>query len=102
MAEQIKVEHLSNKGKQEPFDLKNDDGKVIKKYTFQFPGVRKTRELIDRSKNVAGALVLKDYHEELMKHVIIEPKTDWDYWDENEGYNRVMDAADTFLGDLLH
>jgi hypothetical protein len=98
----VKVEHLSKKGKQEKFELKDDDGKVIGTYTFQFPGIRKAQDLIDSAKNVAGVVVTKDYNEALMKHVIVEPITNWDYWDENEGYNRVMAAADRFLGELLH
>lgn len=101
MAEQVKVEHLSKKGKQETFELKNDDGKVIGKYTFQFPGVRRTQELIDEAKNVAGIVEDKKYNEALMKHVIVEPKVSWDYWDDHEGYRRVLEAADRFLGKLL-
>jgi hypothetical protein len=98
----VKVEHLSKKGKQEKFELKDEDGNVIKEYTLQFPGIRKTEELFDEARNAVGILEQKKYNELLMKHVIVEPKTDWDYWDENEGYRRVMDAADTFLGELLH
>ncbi|MFT8928530.1 MAG: hypothetical protein ABF969_04255 [Sporolactobacillus sp.] len=102
MTEQnVKVEHFSKKGKHETFELKDEDGKLIQKFVFQFPGVRKTQELIDGAKNVAGAVVTKDYHEALMKHVIVEPKVSWEYFDEHEGYRRVMDAADSFLGDLL-
>lgn len=98
----VKVEHLSKKGKQEKFELKDDNGKVIETYTLQFPGVKKTQELFDGSKNARGNIVTKIYHEELMKHVVVAPKVDWDYWDEHEGYGRVMDAADTFLGDMLY
>jgi hypothetical protein len=96
-----KVVKLSKNGKRETFELKDKGGKIIEKYTFQFPGILKTQELIDGSTNGYGTTVTKDYNEALMKHVIIEPKTDWDYWDENEGYRRVMEEADRFLGKLL-
>lgn len=96
-----KVVKINKKGKQETFELKDEDGKLIKKYVFQFPGILKTQELIDGATNGVGITVTKDYNEALMKHVIVEPKTDWNYWDENEGYRRVIDAADRFLGKML-
>jgi hypothetical protein len=96
-----KVVKMSKDGKRETFELKDKGGKIIETYTFQFPGVLKTQELVDESTNGYGATVTKDYNEALMKHVIIEPKTNWPYWDEHEGYRRVMEAADRFLGKLL-
>ncbi|MFX3616222.1 MAG: hypothetical protein ACE3JK_01660 [Sporolactobacillus sp.] len=96
-----KVVKINKKGKKETFELKDEEGKTIDKYLFQFPGVLKAQEIIDSSKTVAGAFVEKKYNELLMKHVIVEPKTDWDYWDTHDGYRRVLDAADTFLGEVL-
>jgi len=70
------------------------------KYTFQFPGTRKTQEILDLAKS-PGFFSDKIYNEQLMEHVIVAPKTDFDYWDEHKGYREVMAAADRFLGELL-
>lgn len=70
-------------------------------YTFQFPGVKNTLEILDRSRNAFGNVVDSKYYEELMDNVIVEPKTDWDYWDEHNGIREVMNLADNFLGRQL-
>ena len=70
-------------------------------YTFQFPGVKATIELLDRCKNRFGNVVDSAYFEEIMENVIIEPKTDWDYWDTHDGLREVMELADNFLGRQL-
>lgn len=71
------------------------------KYKFQFPGVRKAQQIIDDSRNGYGLVVTGSYYEELWENVIMEPKVDWDYWEEHEGYQEVMSACDRFLGSLL-
>lgn len=98
----VNIEHLSKKGKKETYELKDENGKAVQKYLFQFPGILKTQELIDGSTNGVGVTITKDYNESLMKHVIVDPKTDWNYWDNHAGYRRVMEAADRFLGKMLH
>lgn len=70
-------------------------------YTFQFPGTRRTQEILDESKNIAGVVVDAKYNELLMAEVIVSPQTDWDYWDKTKGYREVMQAADIFLGNQL-
>lgn len=70
------------------------------KYVFQFPGTKRAQEILDISKqgvSFSDAI----YNELLMKEVIASPQTDWDYWDEHNGYKDVLDAADRFLGGLL-
>jgi hypothetical protein len=57
-------------------------------YKFQFPGIRKAQQILD--------------NHQLMEIVIIEPKTNWNYWDENAGYREVMALADNFLGRLFN
>ncbi|EJW20023.1 hypothetical protein M5X00_14695 [Paenibacillus alvei] len=67
-------------------------------YTFQHPGVRESVRLRDRSKNKAGQLVEEKYYNELMTHVIVQPKVSWDYFDEHpEAFDDVMLAAVEFL-----
>ncbi|CRH18102.1 conserved hypothetical protein [Carnobacterium maltaromaticum] len=49
-----------------------------------------------------GVISDEAYNHQLMEIVIIEPKTNWDYWDENAGYREVMALADNFLGRLFN
>lgn len=70
-------------------------------YTLQFPGVRATQRMLDRSKQPGGVFNDEAYHTQIMEQVIVEPKVSWDYWDEHEGYRELMADADNFLGRLL-
>lgn len=70
-------------------------------YVFQFPGTLAVQKIIDNSKNAFGNVVESTYNGLLMEQVIVSPQIDWDYWDENDGYQEVMNAADRFLGGLL-
>lgn len=70
-------------------------------YVFQFPGTLAVQKIIDNSKNAFGNVVESTYNTLLMEQVIVSPQTNWDYWDENDGYQEVMNAADRFLGGLL-
>lgn len=69
-------------------------------YTFQFPGTRRTQQILDRAR-MTGVHSDEVFNELLMKEVIVNPKTDWDYWDAHKGYSEVMAAADRFLGKNL-
>lgn len=71
-------------------------------YKFQFPGIRKAQQILDGSKMLNGVISDEAYNHQLMETVIVEPKTNWDYWDENAGYREVMALADNFLGRLLN
>jgi hypothetical protein len=66
-------------------------------YTLQHPGVRAGVQIRGRSKDATGHLDEEKYYTELMKHVIVQPKVDWDYWEENEGFLEVMKEASSFL-----
>jgi hypothetical protein len=70
-------------------------------YTLQFPGVKATIELLDRSKNRFGNVIDSPYYQEIMDNVIVNPRTDWDYWDTHDGLREVMALADNFLGRQL-
>lgn len=87
---------LNKYGKQEKHEV---DGV---EYLFQFPGVRKAQQILDNSKAPGGIFVDEAYNTQLMEHVIVQPKVNWDYWDEHEGYREVMALADNFLGRLLN
>lgn len=66
-------------------------------YTFQHPGIREAVKMRDRNKDATGQLSEEKYYTDLMKLVIIEPKVNWDYWNEHDGFNEVMTEASTFL-----
>lgn len=97
----------TEKNENKVVEIQNKFGKQDKltaggvEYTFQFPGTRKSQEILDMAKGPAGKFNDTVYNEQLMEHVIVAPKTNWDYWDEHDGYREVMDAADRFLGSLL-
>lgn len=92
---QVQKEQVTKFGKKEKHKVAGVE------YTFQFPGVKATIELLDRCKNRFGNVVDSAYFEEIMENVIIEPKTDWDYWDTHDGLREVMALADNFLGRQL-
>lgn len=88
-------------GTTEDYTVKDAEGNETT-YTFFFPGIAKAEELIDNARMGNGAISTRAYNQQVMAQVIVEPKTDWDYWEEHEGYSEVMDAADSFLGKILH
>lgn len=87
--------------KQSKFGLQEKHTVAGIEYMFQFPGVKSTIELLDRSKNAFGNVVDSTYYEEIMENVIVIPKVDWDYWDTHDGLREVMAKADNFLGRQL-
>ena len=91
---------LKRMGKTETITVDDYDGP--KDYTLFFPGLKKAHNLVDFARMGNGVIDNTTYNEGLMKTVIVEPKTDWDYWDEHDGYGKVMDEADRFLGEWLH
>ncbi|ARW50296.1 MULTISPECIES: hypothetical protein [Levilactobacillus] len=95
-AERVPLKRI---GKTETITVEDFDGP--KDYTFFFPGLKKAHNLVDFARMGNGVIDNTTYNEGLMKTVIVEPKTDWDYWDEHDGYGKVMDEADRFLGEWL-
>jgi hypothetical protein len=70
------------------------------KYILQHPGTRFAVKMRDMAKDHNGQLIEEKYYEELMKHVIFTEdgqKTNWDYWDEHEGFAEVIKEAVLFL-----
>jgi hypothetical protein len=96
-AHKREILRMANKsGSQKEFKHTNEKGEEVT-YTFQYPGLREAVKIRDRSKNQFGGLIEEKYYDELMKHVIVSPKTSWDYWEENEGFEEVLAEAGTFL-----
>ncbi|MFC6202573.1 hypothetical protein ACFP1L_11935 [Lactiplantibacillus nangangensis] len=86
-------------GTTEDYTYKDSDGNETN-YTFYFPGLAKAEGIIDSSRMGNGAIATRSYNQQLMDQVVVEPKTNWEYWEEHEGYSDVMDAADSFLGKI--
>jgi hypothetical protein len=85
---------MAKKGTQKTIEVEG------KKYILQHPGVRFAVKMRDMAKDHNGQLIEEKYYEEIMKHVIFTEdggKTNWDYWDENEGFTEVMMEAVRFL-----
>jgi hypothetical protein len=85
---------MAKKGSQKTIEVEG------KKYILQHPGTRFAVKMRDMAKDMNGQLVEEKYYEEIMKHVIFTEdgqRTNWDYWDENEGFNEVMKEAILFL-----
>lgn len=83
-------------GSQKEFIVTNEQGEETK-YLFQHPGVKGGVQLRGRAKDMNGNLDEEKYYGELMSKVIVQPKVNWDYWEENEGFQEVMKEASTFL-----
>ncbi|MFB6475775.1 hypothetical protein ACFCW7_23225 [Paenibacillus glucanolyticus] len=67
-------------------------------FTFQFPGVRKVIQMSDQSKDRHGNLMSEPYYGQIMDHVIVQPKTSWDYWDDHQDImEEVFGTAIRFL-----
>lgn len=66
-------------------------------YTLQHPGTRAYTQIQDRIQREGGKMSSEKLAEELFKHVIVEPKVDFDYFDEHDGFDEVIEEAMTFL-----
>ncbi|MGG6311564.1 hypothetical protein [Paenibacillus macerans] len=68
-----------------------------KKYTFQHPGVRAVSKINDASKNKFGVVLEERMAEEILKHVIVQPKLKIDDFEDYKEYNEVINAAYSFI-----
>lgn len=76
-------------------DFKSTSGK---EYKFQFPGMRAAAQISDRTKNKHGQPQEEKLGDEMMKHVIVSPKLNWDsFGSEKKEFNEVITAAYKFL-----
>ncbi|MGG3450183.1 hypothetical protein [Domibacillus aminovorans] len=74
-------------------------------YTLQHPGHREATRIQDRVQTGEGKFSTEKFYEELMKHVIVSPKVNWEYFDGNEakgieghdGFDELMKEAAAFL-----
>lgn len=78
--------------KQKDFESKNGN-----KYKFQHPGVRNVSKINDSSKNKHGVVLEERLAEEMLKHVIVEPKMKIDDFNSYKEYSEVINAAYAFI-----
>lgn len=91
---------VSKFGQQKEVEIKRADGGVDK-YLLQYPGIRKAMEIIDNSTMPNGQLARSIFADQLLEHVVVQPANlSLDDFDELEGINQLVDAADEFLGEL--
>ncbi|GEP74112.1 hypothetical protein [Weissella thailandensis] len=91
---------VSKFGQQKEVEIKRADGGVDK-YLLQYPGIRKAMEIIDNSTMPNGQLARSIFADQLLEHVVVQPANlSLDDFDEREGINQLIDAADEFLGEL--
>lgn len=87
--------------KEHTVSIPGENGEATEKsYLLQHPGVRAAVQLRGRSKDSMGGIDEEKYYDELMKKVIVKPRTTWEYWEEEENaphFQEVMKEASTFL-----
>ncbi|KEQ22877.1 hypothetical protein [Paenibacillus tyrfis] len=72
-----------------------------KKYVFQFPGIRAVTRIKDRVKNKYGIAQDEKAADEILAHVIVEPKMKMeDFGDDINEFNEVIGAAIRFMNGL--
>lgn len=79
--------------KQKPYTSK----KQGKKYIFQFPGIRAVTKIKDRVKNKYGIPSDERTADEMLAHVIVEPKMKIEDFDDMGEFNEVIGAAINFM-----
>ncbi|MEK3847373.1 hypothetical protein NYE34_20990 [Bacillus sp. FSL R5-0418] len=69
-------------------------------YTLQHPGTRRMVELQDEAVNLnTGKPTSADLYELYMKEVVVDPKVNYEYFDEHEGFMELMREVQSFLID---
>lgn len=95
------VKKFDRLGKNETWVYKDKNGKEWK-YQLQFPGIRKTYEMLDNAKMPNGNLSKSVLYDEYLANVVVEPSgLTLDDFDERPGVEELFDKLDTFLGSRL-
>lgn len=80
------------------FKQKNFTSKSGKKYLFQFPGIRAVAQISDRVKNKFGIPSDEKSADEVLKHVVVDPKMKIeDFGTDVKEFNEVVFAAMQFM-----
>ncbi|MBE0185624.1 MULTISPECIES: hypothetical protein [Bacillus] len=85
---------MSKFGKQKKVTIQGTE------YTLQHPGTRRMVELQDEAVNLnTGKPTSADLYELYMKEVVVDPKVNYEYFDEHEGFMELMREVQSFLID---
>lgn len=69
-------------------------------YLFQFPGVKQMQQMTDNARMSTGFMSLATLYEEYLAKVIVDPAhLTIDDFNDRPGFEEVMNACDTFLGE---
>jgi hypothetical protein len=69
-------------------------------YTFQFPGIRSVTKINDRIKNKHGIPQDEKLADEMLEHVIVNPKMKMDDFSSIREFNEVVQEAYKFVNGL--
>lgn len=85
---------MSKFGKQKKVTIQGTE------YTLQHPGTRRMVELQDEAVNLnTGKPTSADLYDLYMKEVVVDPKVNYEYFDEHEGFMELMREVQSFLID---
>ncbi|NJI50583.1 hypothetical protein [Bacillus subtilis] len=85
---------MSKFGKQKKVTIQGTE------YTLQHPGTRRMVELQDEAVNLnTGKPTSADLYDLYMKEVVVDPKVNYEYFDEHEGFMELMKEVQSFLID---
>lgn len=85
---------MSKFGKQKKVTIQGTE------YTLQHPGTRRMVELQDEAVNLnTGKPNSADLYDLYMKEVVVDPKVNYEYFDEHEGFMELMREVQSFLID---
>ncbi|MED1801781.1 hypothetical protein [Brevibacillus porteri] len=79
------------------FKQKNFTSEAGNTYVFQHPGVRMVSKINDASKNKHGVMMEERLSEEILKHVIVQPKMKIDDFGDYQEYQETINAAYAFI-----
>lgn len=96
----IEPQKVDRLGQNEEWTFVDENGYEWK-YTFQFPGVMKTYEMIDNARMANGVLAKSILYNEYLQNVVVSEKLELDDMNERPGLEELFDAIDLFLGSRL-
>ncbi|MEW9702825.1 hypothetical protein [Paenibacillus sp. SI8] len=79
------------------FKQKKFTSSTGKTYTFQFPGIRAVMKIKDRVKNKYGIPQDEKAADEVLAHVVVDPKMKIEDFETLAEFNEVVGAAISFM-----
>ncbi|WP_079908273.1 hypothetical protein [Paenibacillus sp. 32352] len=79
------------------FKQKKYTSQSNKTYLFQHPGVRMVSKINDAAKNKFGVVLEERLAEEVLKHVVVDPKMKIDDFDTYAEYKEIINKAYSFI-----